>query len=313
MREYFCDKDATAIPTRDGWELTLAWSDDLERHVDPSLLTGLSWWNNDITLADMVLAIRSSGRLLVSLYDTWALYSWGEWLARQTGSGTASVVVLHVDDHQDLASPRIFIEDSVLRDPFTSESLELHNPHSVRSAILSGAVGMGSFMTPFLHTVPDTEVRHLCQPPKATTTHTYKILLHDECDSLLDRHARRPAVCLRKEADAVGPGTYRVTPDVQEWLSGIGPGPILLHIDMDYFSNRYDGDSDWLERNDKLDPPLQQILAKIDELTGALADAEIAPRIEQIAVAFSPGFFPAEHWCAAANRLLPALERLHGS
>lgn len=261
----------------------------------------------------MVRDIRSSERLLVSLYDTWALYGWSEWLAGQDSADTSSVVILHVDDHKDLGSPRLFIEESGLRDPLTGRTVELDNSHSVRCAILSGAVGMGSFITPFLRTVPNAQVRHLCQPPKATSTRSYQILSHEENDCLLDKDARRPVTCLREEADAVGPGTYRVTPHVQEWLSDIGSGPILLHIDMDYFNNRYDGDSDWRQRNGKLDPPLQQILAKIDELTGALADTEIAPRIEQMAVAFSPGFFPAEHWSAAADRLLPALERLHGS
>ncbi len=30
-----------------------------------------------------------------------------------------------------------------------------------------------------------------------------------------------------------------------KWSNDLGPGPILVHIDMDYFNNRYDGDSDW--------------------------------------------------------------------
>ena len=313
LREYFCDKDATATPTRDGWKLTLAWSDDFDRYVDPNLSSGLSRWNKGITPAGMVQDICSSEKLLVSLYDTWTLYSWSEWLAGRSSTDTSSVVILHVDDHKDLGSPRLFIEESGLQDPLAGRSVELDNPQSIRCAILSGAVGMGSFMTPFLRAVPNAQVRHLCQPPKATITRSYQILSHEENDYLLDKDARRPVTCLREKADAVGPGTYRVTPDVQEWLSDIGSAPILLHIDMDYFNNRYDGDSDWRKRNDKLDPPLQHILAKIDELTGALSDPQIAPRIEKMAVAFSPGFFPAEHWSAAADRLLPALERLHGS
>ena len=259
----------------------------------------------------MALERRCSGLILSSLYDTWTLYGWSEWLAQKCDANVSSPVILHVDDHKDLGSPRLFIEDDGLRDPLTSEIFELANPESVQSAILSGAVGMGSFMTPFLRAVPRAEVRHLCQPPKAAGTRNYEISSGEQYDQLLDKRARRPVGCLREKADAVGPGTYRVTPDVEEWLSGIGPGPILLHIDMDYFSNRYDGDSDWYERKDRLDPSLHNILTKIDELTNALVDTKIAPRIEHVAVAFSPGFFPAEHWNAAANRLVPALERLH--
>ena len=313
LRDYFCDKDAIATRTSDGWELTLSWPEEFDRHVDPNLSRGLSWWSAGLTPADMVLAFRRSGRVHVSLYDTWALYSWSEWLEAQASSNNPSVVILHVDDHKDLCSPRLFVENSRLRDPLTSNFVEIENPQSIRSAILSGAIGMGSFMAPFLYVVPNAEVRHLCQPPKATRTRNYKISTHNECDSLIDRNARRPAVYLHESVDAVGPGTYLVTPDMQDWLSGIGANPILLHIDMDYFNNRYDGDSDWQERNVILDPPIQEILASIDHLVGALDDAEIATRIEHTAVAFSPGFFPAEYWSAAADRLLPALERLHGS
>ena len=310
LRDYFCDKDASATLTEKGWKVTLAWSDDVDRHVDPNLSIGLNWWNNGVTPADMVLAIRRSGPLLISLYDTWTLYSWSQWLARRSGSDTSSVVILHVDDHKDLASPRLFIENDSLRDPFTGDIVELDNPESVQSAILSGAVGMGSFMTPFLRAFPNAEVRHLCQPPKAARTRYYQILSQDKYDCLLDKDARRPVACLRQKADAGGPGTYRMTPDVEDWLSDIGSGPILLHIDMDYFNNRYDGDSDWCQSNNRLDPPLHDILSKIDELTSALLDPDIAVRIEGVAVAFSPGFFPAEHWSAASERLVPALERL---
>ncbi len=311
LRDYFCDKDATATLTRDGWELTLAWSDDFNRYVDPDLPFGLNWWDKDITPANMVHGTRGSGPLLISLYDTWTLYSWSEWLAEQSNSDTPSVVILHVDDHKDVGSPRLFVEGAGLRDPLTGRNVELDNPDCIRCAILSGAVGMGSFMTPFLRAVPNAQVRHLRQPPKTTKTQNYQILSHEENDCLLDRDARRPITRLREKANAVGPATYRITPDVEEWLSDTGSGPILLHIDMDYFNNRYDGDSAWISRSDKLNPTLLQILSKIDELTSALADAEIASRIERIAVAFSPGFFPAEYWRAAADRLLPALERLN--
>ena len=82
---------------------------------------------------------------------------------------------------------------------------------------------------------------------------------------------------------------------------------------MDYFNNRYDGDSDWRERKNQFDPPLQNILAKIDQLTEALMDFGLAPRIENIAIAFSPGFFPAEHWGQAADRLVPAFEQLYAA
>ena len=105
-------------------------------------------------------------------------------------------------------------------------------------------------------------------------------------------------------------GRYRITPDLGDWLQGIGPGPILLHIDMDYFNNRYDGDSDWLDRRRKLDPSLASVLDKVDALADALHGARLASRLEDVVIAYSPGFFPSEYWQAADERLRAAFARL---
>ena len=200
-----------------------------------------------------------------------------------------------------------------LWDPLAKVPFRLDQPASVRSAIRSGAVGMGSFMTPFLDACPNAEVRHLCQSPKAVRTADHRIALADVPDTLLDQRAVRPAIRLDECPRVTGPGCYRLTPHLTDWVAELGSGPILLHIDMDYFNNRYDGDSDWLERPQVLDPPLDEITARMDHVVRTLDEAGLGSRIEDIVIAYSPGFFPAEFWSASADRLIPALERLHGS
>lgn len=309
LRDYFCDKDATAMLASSGWELTFGWSDDEARHVDPRLDQGLKWWDAAITRSGMALARRRTGRILHVLYDSWTLHSWSEWFTRQTPSRAGSVVILHVDDHRDLASPRLFRDQDTWRDPLTDERFALTNANSVASAIKSGAVGMGSFMTPFIHAVRTAEVRHLCQPPKAAGTLDFKMDIAEELDTLLESGARRPAVRLQTHS-GTGPGLYRITPEVDAWLENIDSRPILLHVDMDYFNNRYDGDSDWSQREGRLDPPLETILAKIDELVGALRKHRLDARVEDIVIAYSPGFFPAEHWSTAVDHLASGLTQL---
>jgi hypothetical protein len=310
LRNYFCDKDAEATQTGDGWELNLAWPDGAERHVDPNLDQGLVWWGDGITRPTMALAQRRSGRILTSMYDTWTLHSWSEWSARNHPSNRESVIILHVDDHRDLAAPRLFQEEGTFRDALTGAEVDLTDPGTVRHAILSGAVGMGSFLTPFLHYYPNAEVRHLCQPPKVvvTTDHTIEPIF--EFDTLIRPGARRPAMRLTPQpARTIGPGRYRMTPDPIEWLDGLGPGPVLLHIDMDYFNNRYDGDTDWTERPRPFDPPFDQVAVKIDEMCGALSAAGLGSRVADVVISYSPGFFPAEFWRDADLRLRGLLER----
>jgi hypothetical protein len=310
LRNYFCDKDAEVTRSRAGWELSLHWSGGTARYVDPRLDEGLAWWGEGVQRQTMPFARRRSGRILSVLFDTWTLHSWSEWLARTDTCRDDQIVILHVDDHRDLGAPRLFVEGRHWRDPIANAPCDLLQSETVKAAIGSGAIGMGSFLTPFLHNFPNSDVRHLCQPPKAPITRDFRIEFDFEPDTILQPEAVRPAVRL-KTAEGTGPGRYRITPDPNAWLENIGPGPILLHIDMDYLNNRYDGDSDWRDRKDRLDPPLESVLARIDDMILALRKSGAAPRIQDIVIAYSPGFFPAEFWQAAAVRLCPALETLY--
>ena len=308
LRAYFCDKDVEAVEVAEGWRLDFYWPGDAERHVDPQLGTGLAWWGADVGRSSMAFAQRREGRVLTCLYDTITLLSWSEWLARQNAPPT-DLVILHVDDHRDLGTPRLFTRNGALVDGITGEPVALAKPSEVTRAIESGALGMGSFLTPFLHMLPRTEVRHLCQPPKVTGTTDTVFILTKEADTLLKPGAERPAVRLEPGKVSCGPGTYRITNRVHDWLANLGNGPILLHIDMDYFNNRYDGDSEWKGRQAVLDASLDTVLSKIDELADALE--RVSGRIEDAVVAYSPGFFPAELWAAADSRLHAMLPELY--
>ncbi|MHC8378401.1 hypothetical protein ACYZT3_21075 [Pseudomonas sp. MDT1-16] len=307
LRDYFCDKDAVASQVDDLWALALDWSDDPYRYVDPRLTEGLSWWGGDLRYQDMAAARKRKGRVLLSLNDTWTLESWSEWLAKNPAH--PDITVLHVDDHKDLGAPRLFERADGWVDPIKGQAVNLHQPDTVRNAIMSGALGMGSFLTPFLHYAPATDVRHLCQGPKCVGTVDSVIKLELLADTLLSPTEFRPGVSLVPDENGAGRGRYRFTDDLDAWLEGLEGGgtAILLHIDMDYFCNRYDGDSDSVEHPCPLNCPLPEVLSRIDELTQALHRHGLVIRLEDIVIAFSPGFFPAEFWAQSCDRLLLGL------
>jgi len=311
LRSYFCDKDALATHVGNHWTLTLEWSDDPYRYVDPNLNQGLTWWGDNIRYKDIAFARKRRGRLLLSLNDTWTLESWSEWLV--SNPQHPHITVLHVDDHKDLGPPRIFQHEDAWVDSITGKTFNLLDPCSVTSAIKSGALGMGSFLTPFLHFAPSTDVRHLCQGPKCIGTIDSAIKLDLLPDTLLNPNKCRPGISLTADNNGIGRGRYRFTNDFDSWLEGLNSDfdeetAILLHIDMDYFCNRYDGDSDAIENPGPLDCSLQQVLIRINELTQALKRHKILDRLADIVVAFSPGFFPAEFWAQSCNQLLIGLE-----
>lgn len=216
-------------------------------------------------------------------------------------------IILHVDDHRDFGSPRLRVETNGWSDMISGNAVTLSDPASVTNAIASGAIGMGSFMTPFLHRFPGCEVRHLCQPPKARSTEIFRIEPGVVSDSLLDPLACRPSVTLKASEPYTGPSTYLFTPSIEDWLADTQDRRFLLHIDLDYFNNRYDGDSDWSLHASPLDPPRDVIMARIDELASVLSPSDIAARIDDVVIAFSPGFFPAEFWQEADRRLVDGL------
>lgn len=292
LRDYFCDKDAVATESADDVHLRLSWPSEAERHVDPNLEIGLHWWGQGVSLDSMWSARWREGRIMTSLYDTWTLLSWCEWLARVPSSITEEVVILHVDDHRDLGSPRLYLANGALFDAITHEEVRLTDPLTVRKAIDSGAIGMGSFMTPFLWHCPQATVRHLCQPPKMQEDVQKKLTLSTLHDTLLDPDAERLVIELVEgETDTKD---YLGTSNTAIWSRGIEGRPALIHIDMDYFNNRYDGDSAWSQRFPRLDPSLPTMLSKVDDLINALAASKVI--IEDVSIAYSPGFFPAEFW-----------------
>lgn len=309
LRDYFCDKDATAVLDGGEWVLSLAWPGGSERHVDQRIGMALRDWGG-IGLEQMVLAHRQSGLTTTALYDTWTLVAWSRWVAETRLTSGDRLTILHVDDHRDLGAPRLALTEVGMTDMLTGRAFDVRDPDAVLSACASGAVGMGSFMTPFLHAFPNCDVRQLGQAPKVTSTTDHVVEIVTTSDDMLDPGRSRPAIRLREDR-GTGPGRYRITADLDDWLEGLQPGPILLHVDMDYFNNRYDGDIDWPDRHPRHDPPLGEVIERIDMVAQAMRTAGVLPRIAASVVAYSPGFFPAEFWREADERLRRSLGELY--
>src|SRR5205823_1175410 len=86
------------------------------------------------------------------------------WLQKSVSSDgqPEAITLLHLDDHDDLMTPRILVEGVAWLDPISGLALDLWHPETVESAVRSGAIGIGSFMAPLLHLFPRVHVRHLC-------------------------------------------------------------------------------------------------------------------------------------------------------
>tara|TARA_R110002073_G_scaffold148228_3_gene301255 strand:+ start:23405 stop:24520 length:1116 start_codon:yes stop_codon:yes gene_type:complete len=317
---YFDDLLASVEMVDDGWEVDLNWPSSADYYIDPELQAGLEWWCPGTLVDDIPKQVSHSSKGLLSLNDSWTLYAWSHWIKRRQDNGKSleKVVILHVDDHTDLMTPRLAMSVADWRDSITGEVFELTKPETVRSAILSGAIGVGSFMSPFLHSVPRVEMRHLSNTAPTECIQDHLITATRMEDTILQPGGFRPGVALSKissaELDFVDPDSptkrYRLTRHLTDWLADVPESPILLHIDMDYFNNRFDGDSDWKEFASRHDPPLESVLKSIDELFAAIEVSGASGKIEDVSVGISPRFFPAEMWRPCVERLNDRLAQL---
>jgi hypothetical protein len=321
LHEYFCELSATATRIPEGWSVSLAWPGSPEYYVDPRLAEGLDWWSEDfgeVDVRSIPYALHREPGFQLSLNDSWTIYSWSRWLSGLTVPEALPprVTLLHLDDHDDFMKPRIFSHGKGWRDGISGLTFDLWQPEGVESSIKSGAIGIGSFMAPFLHSLPEVHIRHLCATEYSSQRKgPYQVQAVSEEDDLLDSGAFRPALKLQPDhssgddANQIKSHPYIVTDDTSQWLNDLPDGPILLHIDMDYFNNRFNGDSDRVNGEAKYDPPLPSVLSRIDEVFDSLAGEGVVERLVDVAVALSPGFFPADLWAPSIGRIRDHIKR----
>lgn len=313
LHGYFCDQRGKSWLEDEKWIVQTYWPNQAEYFVDDRIDEGLLWWDSTIAYEDIHKQIRVYPAYQISLNDSWTLYSWSKWLAKQN-TIPDEIIILHVDYHNDLMSPRIAKSDDGYIDILTGTYFDIANPESVENAILSGAIGVGSFMVPLLHKINKVHLRHLCDGPLLAKKAQINSLKKEwENDTLIGLNSKRPKVTFeRLDENKFSPENihYKITNDTEEWISALPNVPILLHIDMDYFNCRYDGDSDWQHHLPRFDPAYQEIEKRIDSVCAALLKSEIKNRVVDIAIALSPGFYPAEFWKDSVARITQFFHRM---
>ncbi|MBW4598525.1 MAG: hypothetical protein KME29_02670 [Calothrix sp. FI2-JRJ7] len=308
LHHYFPNQIVESVLTDKGWSITPRWAKEIDFYVDPQLTEGLHWWSQDLGVEDIPFAVKQKQQWQLSLNDSWTLFSWSKWLAAQNELPN-EVVLLHIDDHDDLMSPLLWLSNNGWNDVITQQPVNLLKPETVLPAIKSGAIGIGSFIVPLLYQIPHVHIRHLCATQYSYTRRgVYKLEPLDVVDDLLKPDMLRPSARLQLASetfkDDVGDtSAYMVSSQLSEWLYRLPNTPTLLHIDLDYFNNRFNGDSDWEFHTVRHDPNIHQVLNGIDSVFYALNSQGIFKQIVNIAVALSPGFFPAEFWQEAIERI----------
>lgn len=316
LQEYVVDRVPHAVRDGDMWAIRLLPPPRLDYYVDPRLDEGLAWWSKfagPTRIRDIPYAIRRRSGVQLSLSDAWTITSWSRRLAAQAAAQSHPVVILHVDDHEDLMSPRLIIRDGTLIDLISGESVYIDRPATVDAALRSGAIGMGSFVVPMLTIGREVNIRHLRMPTgRPRTPGHYRLTLAHEPDTMLCPGEPRPTAHIvgsntHPGRGQITVGSYTLTETLSGWLDDLpADALLLLHVDCDYFNNRYDGDSDWRSHLQIHDPSAKQVQLGVKELCEALRP--LAGQLDDVTIALSPGFFPAEYWQETVEALLQAIK-----
>jgi hypothetical protein len=301
LRNYFPDKQPEAVfSEHNGWEVRLAWPSAESYYKDSKLSTGVQALFDTDALDNLSSLRGIFGSISVSLCDSWTLLEWSSSLAHS--EDTRPLVIIHVDAHSDLMAPLLKVDGSSLFDLITGAEVNIALPASVDTAIRSGAIGIGSFLVPFLWQENCETLVHLCPNIYSPDIRGWGLLEKTTvADDLLAPATLRPMV--RRNVIA-GSGTSRhlVAETLRDSHLELHGKQILLHIDLDYFNNRYNGDSHWHEQEDRHDPPVTDMLEAVERLFVELTESGME-EIAHLMIACSPEFCPAEYWEPLIERI----------
>ncbi|VBB47598.1 hypothetical protein TRIP_B50393 [uncultured Desulfatiglans sp.] len=189
----------------------------------------------------------------------WALPFWIHALRQNYDRPNYFYQIIHMDYHSDLMSPRISFSptENLFMDFFTGKSVDFDREETLEQAIYSTAIGPGGFILPFFylyrhlpirfdHIYPDSgrdlnntgTEKEIYEPgPHACQISIGGPPILGQCG---------PTLCLEKDPENNTNLTLSHLNAGRTQYPEILGDVIILDIDLDFFSNKMRGSSEWL-------------------------------------------------------------------
>lgn len=241
------------------------------------------------------------------LSECWLPYAWSVIRSKENFE-IKHLTIIHIDDHSDLMSPLISYNGIWCKDLLTQQSVKFDNPNSIKSAVKSGAITIGSMLTPIINSVENVNVLHLKQDLIKKTQ--FKMIFESVLDSTFYKKTHRLninylPIIPEKQVNKL----YVKTSKISDLFSLLDKNTkILLHIDMDYFNNRFNGSTSWKQDSSFLHDPNLEIQKKVMLiLCNELGKLNKMHHIDYVFIGVSPSFYPAEFWKSGLSFLFQML------
>lgn len=280
------------------WKITLSSPSNLDFYIDSGLSTGLKWWGVDCSVEQIPYARKSTPYGKLMLQDTWTLESWME---VYNNTGISRITILHFDHHSDLMNPFVAKTADGFIHLTSKQKFSFFDSKSIEGGVQQGTIFQGCYIVPFFHVCDTVSLIHITQ--KKVPNGVYH--LTPSCESLspiFSDSSQTLSIKTKKvrnrQQNLLGESIlYQVTEleDVETILQN-NTDPIFLHIDMDYFCNRYNRQSDWASMDNFYDRSFLQIEQRILDISQIITQVSQNNSILHTDIALVPGFFPAEFW-----------------
>jgi hypothetical protein len=288
------------------WRIGLKWPDNDKWYVDPAL-TKIARASFGLSLSQLpsYWEQRTIGTipLVFSMFHSRALLTPA--MALRTGRASGFSHIIHVDDHDDLMPPLLRRFAQGLLNPLDQSVVNLADIDSINTAVDSGVISKGSFLTAYILANPAASVIHVREDGAARI---WGLSIQSVDRTIVSRTFNTSFVSM-EDIPAEAGWLWQETPTLPLELRDCES--VWLDVDLDAFCNRYDGDSN---RTDAIATNAERALLRdrINVFLDRLSVASWRWRINAVSVASSPGFFPSEYWDEAIPKVTEGIARVLG-
>ena len=211
--------------------------------------------------------------------------------------------IIHIDDHSDLMSPFISYSNGRYTNILSKYSSVSLDPSFLKNAIETGAITIGSMLTIITYILQDVNIYHL----KRKATNFYKGISKQ---SYFDHILEVPDRIGIEYNDNLSNNTYFQTGSMDEINKILKyESEIILHIDMDYLNNRFNGSTSWKEEKRDSDYPIDEQKHQIRIICKHLEAINKRIPIKLVMIGVSPSFYPVQYWKEGCMYLLKRLRQ----
>lgn len=257
--------------------------------ADPDLNEIFSLYDKINTLQDVTQFRENNRYFSLCFDDTWSGYCVADYYLKSECK--EDVVFIHLDDHTDMMPTLLTIRGEKILNSASDTDFNAMVADDWIKAIDTGIISIGNFITPLFYLPTQLHVRHLCD--RLIDNGCLQFVSQEALDYELIPNHNFAGISKHPIETSNHHGTYKCSTSISDLLANLPTGKLIVHIDLDYFVNDYNGNHGQ-ERTLSEEDARTVVESKMDDFFDHLF--RIDRPVEKWIVATSPGFCSVNNW-----------------